>query len=320
MNIENNALPDEQPKTVIDLYDILGVDKNAETPEIRKRYLKLLKQYHPDKDKSGDGNKFIQIRYAFKVLGNNTKRTMYDLYSYEGLEEEPPFSLFSGYKRAHHYYIPKVQPAHVAKEVYDPKMSEGKDIQVNLSVTFKHLYNGSTKQIRIKRRVTCRDCVRDRKSLSHCEACRGHGSNRGKGFAGREKFQTWKNCDVCNGTGKRSGPVCCETCNGNRTIIEKKLLEVKIEQGMMHGQNIILVGEGFNSPCTYPGNVIFTLILRKHHDFSLRYHDLYVKKKVHLVEVFTGADIHIKHLDGRVLEVPMPELSKIKANSTFKIE
>lgn len=63
-----------------DLYEILGIKKEATEGEIRKAYLKLAKKYHPDVnpgDKVAE-QKFKEINLAYEVLKDEKKRSQYD--------------------------------------------------------------------------------------------------------------------------------------------------------------------------------------------------------------------------------------------------
>ena len=62
-------------------YEILDVDINADTEEIRQAYRKLVKQYHPDVytgDKSFAEEKTKELNEAYAVLKNSAKRGEYD--------------------------------------------------------------------------------------------------------------------------------------------------------------------------------------------------------------------------------------------------
>lgn len=62
-------------------YDILGVQKTASTEEIKKAYRNLAFKYHPDRN-PGDAaaeEKFKKITEAYDVLGDDSKRRMYDM-------------------------------------------------------------------------------------------------------------------------------------------------------------------------------------------------------------------------------------------------
>ena len=58
-------------------YEILGLDKNAKSSEIKSAYRKLSMIHHPDK--GGDSEKFKKINEAYQVLGDSEKKKMYDM-------------------------------------------------------------------------------------------------------------------------------------------------------------------------------------------------------------------------------------------------
>lgn len=63
-----------------DYYKILGVERKANTDEIRSAYRKLAMKYHPDKnpgDKKAE-DKFKEINEAYQVLSDEQKRAHYD--------------------------------------------------------------------------------------------------------------------------------------------------------------------------------------------------------------------------------------------------
>lgn len=61
-------------------YKILNVDKNDSINEIRKKYYKYAKLYHPDKNNEIDSiEKFKLISESYSILSNPRKRYLYDL-------------------------------------------------------------------------------------------------------------------------------------------------------------------------------------------------------------------------------------------------
>ena len=58
------------------LYDVLGVNKDATKEQIKKAHRKGVKENHPDK--GGDKELFQTIQLAYDILGSDKKREHYD--------------------------------------------------------------------------------------------------------------------------------------------------------------------------------------------------------------------------------------------------
>src|SRR3989338_336875 len=63
-----------------DLYEILGIKKDAPEAEIRKAFLKLAKKHHPDVNPGNKEaeQKFKEVNLAYEVLKDDKKRKQYD--------------------------------------------------------------------------------------------------------------------------------------------------------------------------------------------------------------------------------------------------
>ena len=63
-----------------DLYQTLGVSRQASESEIKSAYRKLARKYHPDlnKDNKEAAEKFKEISCAYDILGDKEKRKKYD--------------------------------------------------------------------------------------------------------------------------------------------------------------------------------------------------------------------------------------------------
>jgi curved DNA-binding protein len=67
-----------------DFYEVLGVGKSASDKEIKSAYLKLARQFHPDRN-PGDKEaaaKFKEVQEAYDVLSDSTKRSQYDQFGH----------------------------------------------------------------------------------------------------------------------------------------------------------------------------------------------------------------------------------------------
>ena len=70
-----------------DLYDVIGVSKNASQDEIKKSYRKLALKYHPDKNPNNKDaeKKFKEAAEAYAVLSDQQKRSRYDQFGHAGV-------------------------------------------------------------------------------------------------------------------------------------------------------------------------------------------------------------------------------------------
>ena len=63
----------------MNFYEILEIDRNSSTKEIKKHYYSLSKKYHPDKNNGISDEKFKLLSEAYSVLSNPKKRYLYDM-------------------------------------------------------------------------------------------------------------------------------------------------------------------------------------------------------------------------------------------------
>ena len=71
-NFKDNNLPD--------YYSILQVDSSATDAEIKSKYRRLAKEYHPDRSKNASEKQMAEINKAYEVLSNQMMRNEYDKY------------------------------------------------------------------------------------------------------------------------------------------------------------------------------------------------------------------------------------------------
>lgn len=111
-------------------------------------------------------------------------------------------------------------------------------------------------------------------------------------------------CGDCTGTGEIINQKDkCKTCNGRKTVQEKKMLEVHIDKGMKGGQHITFSGESDQAPGTVPGDVVIVIEEKAHERFKRQDTNLWTEVEIDLLTALGGGQFAIKHLDDRALIV-----------------
>ncbi len=254
------------PVILMDLYKVLGVDRNASSPEIRKAYLKLTKTAHPDK--GGDEEEFKKITKAHEILCNEESKRFYDQTGQIAGEEgapDPgqghpmggmggfpgfggfPFDLggmfggmFSGGFPGGGPSGPR--PRQRRGEKAPPKVE-------HIPVSLRQLYGGYTISFSFNRQKFCVDCKgTGAKTKETCGVCNGKGvQDRVMQMGPGMMVHTTGPCSKCSGSGEQIKEN-CSPCASSGRVQEKKDINARIEPGMSEGDSIIFEGACSDTP------------------------------------------------------------------------
>lgn len=291
-------------------YDILEVSPTASEAELKKAYRKLALQHHPDKNPAA-GDKFKEISHAYEILSDANKRATYDQWGEEGLQGDGGMGGFTNAEDLFAQFFGGGFFGGGGRSSRPSGPRKGKDVQHALKVTLADLYNGKTSKLSLRKTVLCKAC--DGKggkegAVRTCSGCKGSGRKTMLRQTGIMIQQVESVCNECHGEGEIiNSKDMCKTCQGKRVTEEKKVLEVHVEKGMKHGQEIRFSGEGDQGPKIIPGDVIIVLDQQAHELFERKGNDLYMHQKIDLLTALVGGDFPIKHLDGRILVVDLPK-------------
>ncbi|HJT74976.1 MAG TPA: DnaJ domain-containing protein, partial [Chitinophaga sp.] len=214
-----------------DYYEILGVAKNASADELKKAYRKVAMQYHPDRnpgDKAAE-EKFKEAAEAYEVLSDADKRAQYDRFGHAGMKgaaghgfggaqnmedifsqfgdifgDDVFGSFFGGGRRGG-------GSGRAARGI------RGSNLRIKLKLNYEEMAKGVTKNIKVKKYVTCGTCsgsgAKDKGSIQTCGNCGGSGQVRKVTSTFLGQMQTVTTCPVCNGEGT-TVTAKCPTCKG----------------------------------------------------------------------------------------------------------
>lgn len=86
-------------------YDILGVNPNATSEEIKKSFRNLALKYHPDKNRNSEESKqkFMKIVEAYEVLYNEQSRKNYDGNAFKVPRQAPGWTPPADFRTVYSY-------------------------------------------------------------------------------------------------------------------------------------------------------------------------------------------------------------------------
>ena len=302
-----------------DLYEVLGVSKNATDEEIKKAFRKKARELHPDVNKAPDAEeRFKELNEAYDVLSDSAKRAQYDRFGtipgaagaaggYGGSGYVDLGDMFGGFGMGD-IFSQFFGGASAGRGV----RKEGRDMGVGLRITLEEAAKGVEKEIVYDRLAPCADC--DGTGLAEgghevtCTRCNGSGRvvTVQRTFLG--DMQTASTCPECNGTGHTIENPCPE-CDGQGRVPDRQKVTVHIPAGIKDGQQLRVAGfgeAGMNG--SRPGDLLVTVRITEHEYFLRDGDDLHAAASVSMTQATLGADIEITGImDDEIVTVSVPD-------------
>jgi DnaJ family protein A protein 2 len=245
------------------LYESLGIERNADSQEIRRAYLKLSKTLHPDK--GGDPEKFKVIQEAYEVLSDENKRNIYDqtgriqgeeIQENGGMPFGFPFDLGAMFGMGGGFPFggggggggPFPQRKRGKKA--PPKIHE-------IHLTLRDFFYGKIMQLKFERQAFCTKCKGEGSDITKaCGDCGGSGVVERHISIGPGMHAVSRGpCAGCKGGGKVTHGVCLK-CNGAKFSNHEKMMKIDIVPGMKPGESIVFPNECSDHPeYEEPGDV-----------------------------------------------------------------
>lgn len=313
-----------------DLYEILGVKKNASAEELKHAYKQLVKKYHPDISKEPNAEeKLKEITHAYSILGDAEKRKQYDMvgdaafsgggyqdfnfsgdfdfdlskiFSRFGFSEDDFFETFSGFRNTG--FSKRQEQANL-------------DLKTKIDIDFLTSAKGGKKEFKIDKDVSCDACEgtgSKSKSKTTCSQCNGRGRTLIKRQTPFGIFAIEKLCSKCQGVGTTiTDP--CKSCGGKGYVKRSTNLTVDIPAGVNNWDIIRLRGAG-NQQGGQVGDLFIQVFVKNHEFFRREGFDLYCEIPIIYSDLILGTKIKIKGIqDVITLNIP----SGTKPGTIFKV-
>ena len=297
-----------------DLYEVLGVNKNASKDEIKSAYRKLAKKYHPDNKETGNEVKFKEIQEAYDILYDDQKRAAYDQFGFAAFEQaggnpgSNPFeggfggfggdgssifddvinSFFGGGRRSNAKTGPR----------------RGNDRLVTMNIEFMDAIKGGTYTITLNVDEKCPKCsgtgAKDPSSIKNCSQCGGRGYVRVQRRSLFGVIESQEACPACGGLGKIITDKCPD-CGGKGYIRKKKDIDVKVTPGINTGQQIVVPGYGERgSNGGNNGDLVVEVNVKPHSVFQREGNDIHIQLPLGFVDAALGTKVNIPTVYGEV--------------------
>jgi molecular chaperone DnaJ len=288
-------------------YDILGVNKDASTDDIKKAYRKLARKFHPDLnpgDKAAE-KKFKEVNEAYEILSDPKKREEYDQCgkaAFEGAQG------FEGFRSQDFGFGFGGGTDDLFSDIFssfrqDDIPMKGPDLETSMDITLEEAFRGATRSITLKREVACSSCGGSGAEASQvCSRCKGAGSVK----QSRGVFRLSQPCPACKGNGRVVTKV-CSTCRGKGSTASTGTVKVKIPPGADTGSRLRLKGMGgAGQKGGPPGDLYIELAVKPHPVFTRAGTSVYVDVPVTFTDAVLGGKIKVPTLDGSVT-MTLPE-------------
>ncbi len=294
-----------------DYYEVLGVSRDAGSPELKSAYRKLALEYHPDRNPTNPAaaEKFKEASEAYAVLSDSEKRARYDRFGHAGVS--PGAAAGGGF--AGFDFDPSIFAdfSDLLGEFFGfgtgraSAATGGSDVVYRMEISLRDAAFGVEAPLMISRLERCEECggsgaERGSRPL-RCSACGGSGRQRfSQGF-----FTVARPCAHCRGEGRTIEKPCRECRGAGRRRATRKL-DIRIPAGVETGSRLRLQGEGdAGSQGGPPGDLYVVLTVAQDEVFAREGDDLLLRLDLPFPTLVLGGEVTVPTLeDPEKISVP----------------
>jgi molecular chaperone DnaJ len=287
-----------------DLYDVLGVPRDASDDDIRRAYRRLARELHPDVSADPETEeRFKEVAGAYEILSDPEKRARYDAFGTAGPGGQPfadisdIFEMFFGQGGFGGFGGSRRRGPRT-------RTRRGEDVGVVLGLSFEEAAFGVRREVQLERLETCDRCLGNGSEPGTapiaCRTCGGTGEIQSARRSVFGTLMTTAPCGTCEGSGQEI-PDPCQTCGGAGRVVARAEVTLDIPAGVSDGMELRVQGSGHAGVAGGPpGDLFVQLQVDAPEEFERRNQDLHSVLDITITQATLGADITVPGLDGDV--------------------
>lgn len=301
-----------------DLYEVLGIGRDASESDIKRAFRKLARDTHPDLhpgDKAAE-ERFKEVNAAYEVLSDPEKRQQYDTYGPDG----PQGGMGMGGFGEAFGGFGDIFDAFFGGGRRSTGPAPGADLQYRLEITLEEAAFGVEKQIPIERIEACEAChgrgSATPEGVKACPTCHGAGQVRQVQNTLLGQMSTVIPCPQCHGQGNIvTDP--CPQCHGEGRVHRNRELTVRVPPGVDTGTQIRLSGQGeAGQRGGATGDLYVVTMVRDHPVFRREGLTILCEVPISFTQAALGTELEVPTLYGPyTLNIP----EGTQTNATFRI-
>ncbi|HQR28085.1 MAG TPA: molecular chaperone DnaJ [Nocardioides sp.] len=301
-----------------DLYELLGVPRDADADTIKKAYRRLARQLHPDVNPDpATQERFKEVTHAYEVLADPQKRAAYD----RGGD-----AFGGGFGQGAGFSFTDIMDAFFGASGASgqgrgprPRVRRGQDALIRIEVTLAEAAFGVTRELKVDTAVLCQACQGAGAAAGTtpvtCETCRGAGEVAHVQRSLLGEIRTLRPCPACRGYGTLI-PEPCRECSGDGRVRSRRTLNVKIPAGVDNGTRVQLAGQGEIGPGGgQPGDLYVEIHVTPHETFTRQGADLQCTVSIPMTAAALGTTLRLP-----TLEADLAPAADSGTETTFELE